>query len=97
MLYYIMKAKQKGNDVRELALGFHRSLASWIIRECEAVRDDKADNNVCISGGCFANRVLSEMCRIGLTTKGFQVYMNERIPLNDQGIAAGQAYILALQ
>lgn len=97
MLYYIMKAKQKGNDVRELALGFHRSLASWIIRECEAVRDDKADNNVCISGGCFANRVLSEMCRIGLTTKGFHVYMNERIPLNDQGIAAGQAYILALQ
>ncbi|MBQ9361022.1 MAG: carbamoyltransferase HypF [Lachnospiraceae bacterium] len=97
LIYYIIKAKQKGMDVRELALGFHRSIASWIIKECEAIRDDKADNNVCLSGGCFANQVLSEMCRIGLTTKGFHVYMNERIPMNDQGIAVGQAYILALQ
>ena len=97
LLYYIIKAKQKGMDVRELALGFHRALASWIIKECESIRDDRADNNVCLSGGCFANRVLSEMCRVGLTTKGFHVYMNERIPLNDQGIAVGQAYILALQ
>ncbi|MBQ9607148.1 MAG: carbamoyltransferase HypF [Lachnospiraceae bacterium] len=97
LLYYIIKAKQKGMDVRELALGFHRSIASWIIKECEYVRNDKADNNVCLSGGCFANRVLSEMCRIGLTTRGFHVYMNERIPGNDQGIAVGQAYILALQ
>ena len=97
LLYYMIKAKQKGMDVRELALGFHRALASWIIKECESIRDDRADNNVCLSGGCFANRVLSEMCRVGLTTKGFHVYMNERIPLNDQGIAVGQAYILALQ
>lgn len=97
LLYYILKAKRKGMDVRELALGFHRAVASWIIRECEAVRDDKADVNVCLSGGCFANQVLSEMCRVGLTTRGFHVYMNEKIPCNDQGIAAGQAYILAQQ
>lgn len=97
LIYHIIKAKRKGMDVRELSLGFHRSVASWIIRECEDVRDDKADNNVCLSGGCFANQILSEMCRIGLTTRGFHVYMNERIPGNDQGIAAGQAYILALQ
>ena len=97
LIYYLIQAKHKGIDVRELALGFHRSLASWIIRECEAVRDDKADNNVCLSGGCFANQVLSDMCRIGLATKGFHVYFNEKIPMNDQGIAVGQAYILALQ
>ena len=97
MLYYIMKAKEKGTDVRELALGFHRMLSSWIIRECADIRDERADNNVCLSGGCFANRVLSEMCRVGLSTKGFHVYMNERIPSNDQGIAVGQAYILGLQ
>ncbi|MBO5552295.1 MAG: carbamoyltransferase HypF [Lachnospiraceae bacterium] len=97
LIYYIIKAREKGIDVRELALGFHRSIASWIIKECEYIREDKADNNVCLSGGCFANQVLSEMCRIGLTTKGFHVYMNGRIPGNDQGIAVGQAYILALQ
>ncbi len=97
LIYYLLKAKQKGIDVKELALGFHRSLALWIIRECEVVRDDKADNNVCLSGGCFSNKVLSEMCMTGLMQKGFQVYINERIPMNDQGIAIGQAYILALQ
>ena len=97
LIYYVIKAKQKGMDVRELALGFHRAVASWIIQSCEAVRDDKADNNVCLSGGCFANQVLSEMCRVGLSTRGFHVYLNERIPGNDQGIAAGQAYTLLLQ
>ncbi|MCR5748324.1 MAG: carbamoyltransferase HypF [Lachnospiraceae bacterium] len=97
MLYYAMKAKDKGADVREIALGFHRSLSSWVIKECVAVRDEKADNNVCLSGGCFANRVLNDMCRIGLGTNGFQVYMNEKIPGNDQGIAVGQAYILSMQ
>ncbi|MBQ9444354.1 MAG: carbamoyltransferase HypF [Lachnospiraceae bacterium] len=97
LVYYILKAKEKGIDVRELALGFHKTLASWIIKECESVRDDKADNNVCLSGGCFANVVLSDMCSRGLAGKGFHVYMNECIPCNDQGIAAGQAYILSLQ
>ncbi|MCR5410863.1 MAG: carbamoyltransferase HypF [Lachnospiraceae bacterium] len=97
LVYYIIKAKEKGIDVRELALGFHKTLASWIIKECESVRDDKADNNVCLSGGCFANVVLSDMCIRGLAGKGFHVYMNERIPCNDQGIAVGQAYILSLQ
>lgn len=97
LVYYIIKAKEKGIDVRELALGFHKTLASWIIKECESVRDDKADNNVCLSGGCFANVVLSDMCSRGLAGKGFHVYMNECIPCNDQGIAAGQAYILSLQ
>ena len=97
LIYHILKAKQKGIDVRELALGFHRAIATWIIKNCEAVRDDKSDNNVCLSGGCFANRILTDMCREGLTAGGFQVYMNERIPGNDQGIAVGQAYILAQQ
>lgn len=97
LIYYIVKAKQKGIDVRELALGFHRSVATWIIKSCEAVRDDKSDNNVCLSGGCFANRILSDMCQEGLSAKGFHVYFNEKIPGNDQGIAVGQSYILALQ
>jgi len=34
---------------------------------------------------------------VGLVTKGFHVYMNENVPMNDQGIAVGQAYILSLQ
>ena len=97
MLYYAVKARDKGIDVREIALGFHRMLSSWIIRSCSKIREEKSDNNVCLSGGCFANRVLSEMCRVGLVTKGFHVYMNENVPMNDQGIAVGQAYILSLQ
>jgi hydrogenase maturation protein HypF len=97
MLYYAVKARDKGIDVREIALGFHRMLSSWIIQCCKKIRDEKADNNVSLSGGCFANRVLSEMCRVGLATNGFHVYMNEQIPMNDQGIAVGQAYILSMQ
>ena len=97
LLYYLIKAKEKGVGERELALGFHRMLSMWVIKECMEIRDEKADNNVCLSGGCFANRVLSNMCCDGLAEKGFHVYMNQRIPGNDQGIAVGQAYILALQ
>ncbi len=97
ILYYMIKAKERGVGTGELALGFHRMLSQWVIKECVAIRDEKADNNVCLSGGCFANRILTHMCSKGLEEKGFQVYMNQRIPGNDQGIAVGQAYILALQ
>jgi hydrogenase maturation protein HypF len=49
---------------------------------------------VALSGGCFQNARLAEAIRRGLEPE-FQVYLHERVPPGDGGIALGQAVIAA--
>ncbi len=47
--------------------------------------------NVCMSGGAFQNALLRNKAALILKKSGFNVYLNEKIPANDGGIAFGQA------
>ncbi len=47
--------------------------------------------NVCMSGGVFQNALLKNKAALILKKNGFNVYLNEKIPANDGGIAFGQA------
>ena len=47
--------------------------------------------NVCMSGGVFQNALLRNKAAFILKKNGFNVYLNEKIPANDGGIAFGQA------
>ncbi len=47
--------------------------------------------NVCMSGGVFQNALLRNKAALILKKNGFNVYLNEKIPANDGGIALGQA------
>ena len=47
--------------------------------------------NVCMSGGVFQNALLRNKAALILKKNGFNVYLNEKIPANDGGIAFGQA------
>ncbi len=48
---------------------------------------------VILSGGCFANRLLTELSIKKLEAEGFLVYTGEKVPPGDDGIALGQYYI----
>jgi hydrogenase maturation protein HypF len=48
---------------------------------------------VCLSGGCFQNRRLTERMVERLEAVGFRAYWHQRVPPNDGGIALGQAAI----
>ena len=50
---------------------------------------------VCLSGGVFQNAWLADALLGGLANDGFDVHINERVPVNDGGISYGQAAVAA--
>jgi len=43
-----------------------------------------------LSGGCFQNRLLTELALRKLRAEGFRPFVHERVPPNDGGLALGQ-------
>lgn len=84
----------KSNTAKEeLALGFHIMLCELILEIAK-----KYDiHQIALSGGVFNNRILSENCISLLEKNGYLVYINEKVPNGDSGIALGQLYISALE
>lgn len=94
----IYEAVQKGVDKRKIALGFHIAVADAVRETAKEVKLKHSDCRVAaLSGGVFANRILLSLCRERLLREGFMVYTNETVPVNDGGIALGQAYIAAVK
>lgn len=84
----IVSAIEDGADINSLALGFHCAIAD-AVTEFASQQNEK---NIVLSGGVYANRILTELCHNALTRMGCRVYINEQVPMNDGGIALGQAW-----
>ena len=80
-----------------IALGFHEAVTEAVLKICMEVRKQTGENNVSLSGGCFANLLLMEGCVKTLRSQGFSVYWNKQVPCNDGGIALGQVYLVNQQ
>ncbi|MFW6415514.1 MAG: carbamoyltransferase HypF [Thermodesulfobacteriota bacterium] len=91
----IVEKRQKGVPVRDLAASFHRTLVDAFLHISEGIRKDRGLNRVALSGGCFQNQILQSLCISGLEGRGFQVYTQTLVPVNDGGIALGQAVCAA--
>lgn len=85
----IVKAKESGADAYTLALGFHFALADGITKIAKA----QNSKEIALSGGTFNNRVLTLILKEKLENEGFKVYMNEKVPSGDGGIALGQLFV----
>jgi hydrogenase maturation protein HypF len=48
---------------------------------------------VVLSGGCFQNALLSELCQARLAAGGFQVFRPALYPANDGALSLGQAWV----
>ncbi len=70
-----------------LAHEFHRFLAAAAL----AVAEQVGQPRVLLTGGCFQSRLLTELVAAQLRAHGFSVYVHQRIPPNDGGLALGQA------
>jgi hydrogenase maturation protein HypF len=73
-------------DVATIALKFHNTLADITVAIAERAGCEK----VCLTGGCFQNRFLTERAIRQLARAGFRPYWHQRVPPNDGGIALGQ-------
>ncbi len=76
-------------DSRSIAAGFHQAIADYVI----GMADSNNIGQIVLSGGVFMNRILTQLCINGLEQRGYKVYINEKVPCNDQGIALGQVYL----
>ncbi len=79
-------------DPKVAAARFHAAL----VESALAVAQQVGREQVVLSGGCFQNALLLHGTHARLEQHGFRVFFPERVPLNDGGIAVGQAWVAAL-
>lgn len=91
----MIRASESGTDGESAALGFHLAVAEMTENICLQIRKKTGENRVALSGGVFANLLLSNECFNRLQKDGFEVYTNQIVPSNDGGISLGQAWICA--
>ncbi len=70
---------------------FHSTLAEIIVSYAQRV----GAPGMVLSGGCFQNRLLTELAVEKLGAVGIRGYWPQRIPPNDGGLAVGQAAVAA--
>jgi hydrogenase maturation protein HypF len=78
-----------------IARRFHRAISGVTVDVCTRLAVAHGTELVVLSGGVFQNRLLLESVAGGLTTAGLRVLVPERLPVNDGGIAYGQAAVVA--
>jgi len=86
MIESIIENKKRGIDISKISTKFHNSLAEILLQISNIVGEEK----IVLSGGCFQNLYLTEITVNLLESNNYKVYIHQRIPPNDGGIALGQ-------
>jgi len=87
----IVKYLQDKKSKAEISLGFHNAVCRMIEDVCELLRKKYKINKICLSGGVFQNRFLVSHVKPILEKAGFELYLHDKVPAHDGGIALGQA------
>lgn len=95
MMFELLDDLAAGRPAREMARAFHETLAAMFAEAADITCRDTGLNRVALSGGCFANRLLTERLVQRLQDAGREVFVHRRIPPGDGGIALGQAMVAA--
>lgn len=93
MIIQVVKDLEEGLALARIAGKFHQTLAQVVLEMALWMRKEYEINRVVISGGVFQNRILTGRLWELLSAERFKVFLPKRIPVNDQGIAAGQLAI----
>ncbi len=85
----------QGSSAGFIAARFHLSLTGVIVAALSKIRESTGIEVAALGGGVFQNSLLLNETVKELVKEGFQVYYNEKTPLNDGGISLGQAAVAA--
>jgi hydrogenase maturation protein HypF len=84
----IEQSAQYNNDV----IDFFDKISEITAKQCNETFLKTGINNIVLTGGCFQNKILIEKIKENLYN--FNIYINQKVPVNDGGICLGQAYIV---
>ncbi|MEZ5954742.1 MAG: carbamoyltransferase HypF [Hyphomonas sp.] len=85
-----------GMGAEDGAAHFHGTLAAALADTCEHfIRRHALPARVLAGGGCFQNRVLTEMLAGLLSDRGIDLLRPIKAPVNDGGLSLGQAWVAA--
>ena len=69
---------------------FHNTIVELCFQLAQKLRSDNKIGSLVLAGGTFQNTYLTVNLEKRLVSDGFNVYLPETVPVNDQGIALGQ-------
>lgn len=95
MIREIVCDLQNSIPVSTISAKFHNTIIQIALEVSEKLRTKIDLNKVVLSGGTFQNRYILQRMQTELTARNFEVYVNEKVPCNDGGIALGQLAIAA--
>jgi hydrogenase maturation protein HypF len=84
-----------GTPKAVVAARFHTAVADLVRTLCARAREQHGLRTVALTGGVFANALLSSACAHLLREDGFTVLRHHLIPPNDGGLALGQLVVAA--
>ncbi len=82
----ILEALSAGEPIPSIAALFHDWLAAALVEIARRI----GQRQVCLSGGCFQNRRLTERAVTRLRSAGFAPFWHRQVPPNDGGLSLGQ-------
>ncbi|MFI0432468.1 MAG: carbamoyltransferase HypF, partial [Candidatus Nanopelagicales bacterium] len=95
MLAAASSAAAAGADVPQAALAFHEALADAVAHAVGLVAQEHEFAAVGLTGGVFANAILSLGCLERLSSARLPVLTHGVVPPNDGGLALGQVAVAA--
>ena len=88
----LIRMRDKGADCGALAYDIHFAVSDIIIRILTLAGEEYGTKRLLLGGGTFANGLLVKMLVPSLSEKGYEVYINEKVPPGDGGLMLGQVY-----
>ncbi len=89
----IVAERREGMPTSVIAAKFHNTVAAAVLQVCRYLRGQRNLNVVALSGGVFQNELLFRRTVELLQSRRFRVFTNTAVPVNDGGLALGQAAV----
>ena len=74
---------------------FHSTMVDVIAATCMRIAERTGIRTIVLSGGVFANALLTTETTWRLDADGFRVFRHQKVPTNDGGLSLGQVAIAA--
>jgi hydrogenase maturation protein HypF len=84
-----------GEPLAAIARRFHNTVVTMIAETCARISERTGVTRVVLSGGVFANALVTGPALEALRARGLEAYAHERVPTNDGGLCLGQLAVAA--